>query len=93
MLSLFSNTCMLSDVYDRLVQKGKKPGFVQLLATQTVSAVWHVSFKYINLQLFIYKSKFVFHIEPSSINFTFYKCIEFDCGQNLLLCRDYTQGT
>ncbi|XP_011072149.1 lysophospholipid acyltransferase 1 [Sesamum indicum] len=28
-------------VYERLVQKGKKPGFVQLLATQTVSAVWH----------------------------------------------------
>ncbi|KAL0408363.1 UNVERIFIED_CONTAM: Lysophospholipid acyltransferase 1 [Sesamum radiatum] len=28
-------------VYERLVQKGKKSGFVQLLATQTVSAVWH----------------------------------------------------
>ncbi|KAJ4713014.1 lysophospholipid acyltransferase 1-like [Melia azedarach] len=28
-------------VYDRLVQPGKKPGFFQLLATQTVSAVWH----------------------------------------------------
>lgn len=28
-------------VYDRLVQNGKKPGFLQLLATQTVSAVWH----------------------------------------------------
>lgn len=28
-------------IYDRLVQKGKKPGFFQLLATQTVSAVWH----------------------------------------------------
>ncbi|KAJ9555118.1 hypothetical protein OSB04_009732 [Centaurea solstitialis] len=28
-------------VYDRLVQKGKKPGFFQLLATQAVSAVWH----------------------------------------------------
>ncbi|KAL5552144.1 hypothetical protein UlMin_002320 [Ulmus minor] len=28
-------------VYDRLVQKGKKPGFFQLLATQTISAVWH----------------------------------------------------
>ncbi|KAI5655560.1 hypothetical protein M9H77_32747 [Catharanthus roseus] len=28
-------------VYDRLVQNGKKPGFFQLLATQTVSAVWH----------------------------------------------------
>jgi len=28
-------------VYDRLVQKGKRPGFFQLLATQTVSAVWH----------------------------------------------------
>ncbi|GFP84818.1 putative deoxyribonuclease tatdn1 [Phtheirospermum japonicum] len=29
------------DVYERLIQKGKKPGFFQLLATQTVSAVWH----------------------------------------------------
>ncbi|XP_074592208.1 lysophospholipid acyltransferase 1-like [Curcuma longa] len=28
-------------VYERLVQKGRKPGFFQLLATQTVSAVWH----------------------------------------------------
>ncbi|KAF8412326.1 hypothetical protein HHK36_000287 [Tetracentron sinense] len=28
-------------VYERLIQKGKKPGFFQLLATQTVSAVWH----------------------------------------------------
>ncbi|KAJ8766178.1 hypothetical protein K2173_021695 [Erythroxylum novogranatense] len=28
-------------VYDRLVKKGKKPGFLQLLATQTTSAVWH----------------------------------------------------
>ncbi|KAG0497780.1 hypothetical protein HPP92_002471 [Vanilla planifolia] len=28
-------------VYDRLIQKGKKPGFLQLLATQTVSAIWH----------------------------------------------------
>lgn len=28
-------------VYERIVQKGKKPGFFQLLGTQTVSAVWH----------------------------------------------------
>lgn len=28
-------------VYERLIQKGKRPGFFQLLATQTVSAVWH----------------------------------------------------
>ncbi|XP_055819634.1 lysophospholipid acyltransferase 1-like [Solanum dulcamara] len=28
-------------VYERLVQKGKKAGFFQLLATQTISAVWH----------------------------------------------------
>ncbi|KAK8362508.1 hypothetical protein V6Z12_A03G106200 [Gossypium hirsutum] len=28
-------------VYERLITKGKKPGFFQLLATQTVSAVWH----------------------------------------------------
>ncbi|XP_010553491.1 PREDICTED: lysophospholipid acyltransferase 1-like [Tarenaya hassleriana] len=28
-------------VYERLVKSGKKAGFFQLLATQTVSAVWH----------------------------------------------------
>ncbi|XP_058763709.1 lysophospholipid acyltransferase 1-like [Vicia villosa] len=28
-------------VYERLVQSGKKPGFLQLLGTQTVSAIWH----------------------------------------------------
>nr|AXM43878.1 lysophosphatidylcholine acyltransferase [Litchi chinensis] len=28
-------------VYERLVPKNKKPGFFELLATQTVSAVWH----------------------------------------------------
>ncbi|KAK2356011.1 Lysophosphatidylcholine acyltransferase 1 [Trifolium repens] len=28
-------------VYERLIQSGKKPGFLQLLATQTISAVWH----------------------------------------------------
>ncbi|XP_030947284.1 lysophospholipid acyltransferase 1-like [Quercus lobata] len=28
-------------VYERLVPRGKKAGFFQLLATQTVSAVWH----------------------------------------------------
>lgn len=28
-------------VYERLIQNGKKPGFFQLLATQTVSAIWH----------------------------------------------------
>ncbi|KAM0900789.1 hypothetical protein ACQ4PT_020408 [Festuca glaucescens] len=28
-------------VYERLIQKGRKPGFLQLLGTQTVSAIWH----------------------------------------------------
>ncbi|KAG0559304.1 hypothetical protein KC19_10G095200 [Ceratodon purpureus] len=28
-------------VYERLIVKGKRPGFRQLLATQVVSAVWH----------------------------------------------------
>ncbi|KAL8106707.1 hypothetical protein AgCh_023456 [Apium graveolens] len=30
-----------ADVYERLVQKGRKPGFFQLLATQTISALRH----------------------------------------------------
>ncbi|KAF7828315.1 lysophospholipid acyltransferase 1 [Senna tora] len=28
-------------VYERLIQAGRKPGFFQLLATQTISAIWH----------------------------------------------------
>ncbi|KAE8689802.1 Lysophospholipid acyltransferase 1 [Hibiscus syriacus] len=32
---------LAKNVYERLVKKRKKPGFFQLLATQTVSAVWH----------------------------------------------------
>ncbi|CAA0820529.1 Lysophospholipid acyltransferase 1 [Striga hermonthica] len=35
------STWLRQYVYERLIQKGKKPGFFQLLATQTVSAVWH----------------------------------------------------
>ncbi|KAL3329524.1 hypothetical protein AABB24_033726 [Solanum stoloniferum] len=35
------STWLRNYVYERLVQKGKKAGFFQLLATQTISAVWH----------------------------------------------------
>ena len=35
---------LIIDVYERLVPKGGKAGFAQLLVTQVVSAVWHVSF-------------------------------------------------
>ena len=28
-------------VYERLVAKGRKPGFYQLFATQITSAIWH----------------------------------------------------
>ncbi|GFZ02154.1 MBOAT (membrane bound O-acyl transferase) family protein [Actinidia rufa] len=35
------STWLRNYVYERLIQKGMKPGFFQLLATQTVSAVWH----------------------------------------------------
>jgi hypothetical protein len=35
---LITNT----DVYERLVPKGSKAGFAQLLSTQVTSAVWHV---------------------------------------------------
>ena len=40
----FYVSTIVSDVYERLIQKGKKPGFLQLLGTQTVSAIWHVSY-------------------------------------------------
>lgn len=40
---IFLRCFEITDVYERLVRSGKKAGFFQLLATQTVSAVWHVS--------------------------------------------------
>lgn len=45
---------VLVDVYERLIQTGKKPGFIQLLATQTVSAVWHVSKFYLHFKLIVF---------------------------------------
>ena len=46
-LFLFSNYFVYldpsTDVYDRLSKKGRKPGLSELLLTQIVSAVWHVS--------------------------------------------------
>ncbi|KAJ8498818.1 hypothetical protein OPV22_009370 [Ensete ventricosum] len=44
---LLSGPCNLrghvvADVYYKLIEKGKKPGFFGLPATQTDSAVWHV---------------------------------------------------
>ncbi|XP_020258441.1 LOW QUALITY PROTEIN: lysophospholipid acyltransferase 1-like [Asparagus officinalis] len=41
MWNIHVSTWLRHYVYDRLVQKGKKPGFFQLLATQTISAIWH----------------------------------------------------
>ncbi|KAK8367858.1 hypothetical protein V6Z12_A01G000600 [Gossypium hirsutum] len=40
-LNIQVSTWLRHYVYERLVKKGKKPRFFQLLATQTVSAVWH----------------------------------------------------
>ncbi|RRT39508.1 hypothetical protein B296_00056676 [Ensete ventricosum] len=36
---------VVADVYYKLIEKGKKPGFFRLPATQTDSAVWHVSYR------------------------------------------------
>uniref|UniRef100_A0A0D6QUZ7 Wax synthase domain-containing protein n=1 Tax=Araucaria cunninghamii TaxID=56994 RepID=A0A0D6QUZ7_ARACU len=52
-------------VYERLIQKGKKPGFIQLLATQIVSAVWHGLYAgyiifFIHSALFIAGSKVIY---------------------------------
>lgn len=52
-------------VYERLIQKGKKPGFAQLLATQIVSAVWHGLYAgyiifFIHSALFIAGSKVIY---------------------------------
>jgi hypothetical protein len=41
---LVSLDFFFTDVYERLTKKGEKPGFMQLLATQVTSAVWHVGF-------------------------------------------------
>lgn len=50
-VTMFAIVYVLVDVYDRLIQSGKKPGFLQLLATQTVSAIWHVSKIYLHFKL------------------------------------------
>ncbi|XP_071723550.1 LOW QUALITY PROTEIN: lysophospholipid acyltransferase 1-like [Rutidosis leptorrhynchoides] len=52
-------------VYDRLVQKGKRPGFFQLLVTQTISAVWHGLYPgyiifFVQSALFIAGSKVIY---------------------------------
>lgn len=52
-------------VYERLIQKGKRPGFIQLLATQIVSAVWHglyagYIFFFVHSALFIAGSKAIY---------------------------------
>jgi hypothetical protein len=41
-LAWFPLDMFLTDVYERLTKKGEKAGFLQLLATQVTSAVWHV---------------------------------------------------
>jgi hypothetical protein len=33
--------CCCRYVYERLTPKGRKPGFLQLMATQLTSAIWH----------------------------------------------------
>ncbi|KAG6557172.1 hypothetical protein Mapa_001099 [Marchantia paleacea] len=55
-------------VYERLVRKGKKPGFWQLLVTQVVSAVWHGLYAgyllfFINSALFIAASKVIYRYQ------------------------------
>jgi hypothetical protein len=40
-LAWFPLDMFLADVYERLTKKGEKAGFLQLLATQVTSAVWH----------------------------------------------------
>lgn len=52
-------------VYERLIQKGKKPGLVQLLATQIVSAIWHGLYAgyiifFVHSALFISGSKVIY---------------------------------
>ncbi|KAG8662128.1 hypothetical protein MANES_01G066800v8 [Manihot esculenta] len=59
-------------VYERLIQKGKKPGFFQLLATQTTSAVWHVST--ITRFISFFYSLQLSRVSPTSVNF--YKTID-----------------
>ncbi|RYR77208.1 hypothetical protein Ahy_A01g001663 [Arachis hypogaea] len=49
------------DVYERLVQSGKKPGFFQLLATQTISAIWHNCF----VVLGVYPGYIIFFVQSA----------------------------
>ncbi|XP_057836844.1 lysophospholipid acyltransferase 1 [Cryptomeria japonica] len=57
-------------VYERLIQKGKKPGLVQLLATQIVSAIWHGLYAgyiifFVHSALFIAGSKVIYRWQQS----------------------------
>ncbi|KAL2634990.1 hypothetical protein R1flu_006469 [Riccia fluitans] len=55
-------------VYERLISKGKKPGFWQLLVTQVVSAVWHGLYAgyllfFVNSALFVEASKVIYRYQ------------------------------
>ncbi|CAL9047598.1 lysophospholipid acyltransferase 1-like [Musa acuminata AAA Group] len=84
-------------VYERLIQKGKKPGFFQLLATQTISAVWHGLYPgyiifFVQSALMIAGSRVIYRWQQAVNvkNFLFRKMLTFTNFAYTLLVLNYS---
>ncbi|MCD9644750.1 Lysophosphatidylcholine acyltransferase 1 [Datura stramonium] len=82
-------------VYERLIQKGRKPGFFQLLATQTVSAVWHGLYPgyiifFVQSALMIAGSRAIYRWQQASSSVQFQKMLVFMNFVYTLLVLNYS---
>jgi lysophospholipid acyltransferase len=82
-------------VYERLVQKGKKPGFLQLLGTQTVSAVWHGLYPgyiifFVQSALMINGSKVIYRWQQAVSNPVFHAILVFVNFSYTLMVLNYS---
>ncbi|RVW16242.1 hypothetical protein VitviT2T_002065 [Vitis vinifera] len=82
-------------VYERLIQNGKKPGFLQLLATQTVSAVWHGLYPgyiifFVQSALMIAGSRVLYRWQQATSNALFKKMVVFINFAYTLLVLNYS---
>ncbi|BAS80270.1 Os02g0676000, partial [Oryza sativa Japonica Group] len=79
----------------RLVQKGKKPGFLQLLGTQTVSAVWHGLYPgyiifFVQSALMINGSKVIYRWQQAVSNPVFHAILVFVNFSYTLMVLNYS---
>ncbi|KAK4726364.1 hypothetical protein R3W88_031281 [Solanum pinnatisectum] len=82
-------------VYERLIQKGRKPSFVQLLVTQTVSAVWHGLYPgyiifFVQSALMIAGSRVIYRWQQATSNIQFQKTLVFTNFVYTLLVLNYS---